>query len=78
MSLILLRFWTLISICSFRLDGKGKEIIKMKGGFDVEFVELPDDNVTCSICLHVLRQPLQAIERGHRFCESCVADLKRG
>ena len=51
----------------------------MKGGFDVEFVkEYPDDNVACSICLFVLRQPLQAIECGHRFCESCVADLKKG
>jgi len=50
----------------------------MKGGYDVEFIkEYPDDNVTCSICLYVLREPLQSIECGHRFCESCVADLTK-
>ena len=53
--------------------------MSMKGGYDVEFVkDYSDDNVTCSICLFILRQPLQAIECGHRFCKSCVADLKKG
>ena len=50
--------------------------VREKGGFDVEFVlQYPGDNVTCSICLFVLRGPLQAIECGHRFCESCISDM---
>ena len=51
---------------------------QQKGGFDVEFAhDYLDDNVTCSVCLHILRLPLQAIECGHRFCKSCVADIPK-
>ena len=50
-----------------------------KGGFDVDFVKDYDelDNVTCSICLFVLRQPMQSESCGHRFCKSCVKDLPK-
>ncbi|XP_066935137.1 TNF receptor-associated factor 6-like [Clytia hemisphaerica] len=51
----------------------------LSGGYDVEFATVyPEDNVTCAICLFILREPMQAIECGHRFCKSCVADLKKG
>jgi len=50
-----------------------------KGGYDVELVngELEND-VTCSICLFILKDPMQAIECGHRFCKTCVAGLQKG
>lgn len=75
----------LLKLYNFQLDEitktkllKSNTLNTMKGGYDVEFIkEYPDDNVTCSICLYVLREPLQSIECGHRFCESCVADLTK-
>ncbi|XP_066935138.1 TNF receptor-associated factor 6-like [Clytia hemisphaerica] len=50
-----------------------------KGGYDVELVngELEND-ITCSICLFILKDPMQAIECGHRFCKTCVAGLQKG
>jgi len=48
-----------------------------KGGYDVEFVDkLEQNDVTCCICLLVLKEPMQAEECGHRFCKSCAKDLQ--
>jgi len=47
------------------------------GGYDVEFVSNPPDDVTCCVCLYVLKEPMQAKECGHRFCRSCSDGLKR-
>eukprot|EP00111_Clytia_hemisphaerica_P012226 TCONS_00035898-protein len=49
-----------------------------KGGYDVKFVGVEPLNVTCSICLFTLREPMQAEECGHRFCKSCVEELPNG
>ena len=49
-----------------------------KGGYDVKFVGVEPLNVTCSICLFTLREPMQAEECGHRFCKSCLEDLQKG
>ena len=38
-----------------------------KGGYEVEFVREEYDNLKCSICLLVLREPMQAEKCGHRF-----------
>ncbi|XP_066935920.1 TNF receptor-associated factor 4-like isoform X2 [Clytia hemisphaerica] len=50
-----------------------------KGGYEVDFVKDYDemDDVTCSICLFVLREPMQSESCGHRFCKSCVKALKK-
>ena len=48
-----------------------------RGGYDVEFFENEPDDVTCSICLMVLREPMQAEECGHRFCRTCVEELRK-
>lgn len=50
----------------------------MTGGYDVKFVGEEPRNVTCSICLLTLREPVQAEDCGHRFCGSCVERLKDG
>ena len=47
-----------------------------KGGYDVEFVDKEPNDVTCCICLLVLKEPMQAEECGHRFCKSCAEDLR--
>ena len=47
-----------------------------KGGYDVEFVGNEPNDVICIICLFVLREPMQAEQCGHRFCKSCIEDLK--
>jgi len=52
--------------------------MSQKGGYDVEFLNgEPDDNVTCSICLFVLREPMQSIGCGHRYCKTCVERLQK-
>ena len=50
---------------------------KTKGGYDVKFVENAPKNITCCICLLVLREPMQAEECGHRFCKACIEELKQ-
>ncbi|XP_066935228.1 TNF receptor-associated factor 6-like [Clytia hemisphaerica] len=47
------------------------------GGYDVEFLHEQFDDMKCSICLLVLREPMQADECGHRFCKSCVVNIKK-
>ena len=52
--------------------------MSQKGGYDIEFLNgEPDDNVTCSICLFVLREPMQSIGCGHRYCKTCVERLQK-
>ena len=46
----------------------------MVGGYDVELVN-GDIDVICRVCLHVLREPMQAIDCEHRFCRMCVDQL---
>jgi len=46
-----------------------------KGGYDVQFVNEAND-VTCCICLLVLKEPMQGEECGHRFCKSCAEGLR--
>jgi len=48
-----------------------------KGGYDVEFLHEQFDDMKCSICLLVLREPMQADECGHRFCKSCVVNIEK-
>jgi len=49
-----------------------------KGGYDVEFAGDEPSHVTCSICLYILKEPMQAQQCGHRFCKSCLNCLKKG
>jgi len=47
-------------------------------GYDVELVGQSDlkENSGCVICLHILREPMQAVPCGHRFCKVCSEKLK--
>ena len=46
------------------------------GGFDVEFVTEPIIDVECVICKLTMRNPVQIVSCGHRFCERCIARHK--
>ncbi|XP_066936136.1 TNF receptor-associated factor 3-like isoform X1 [Clytia hemisphaerica] len=37
--------------------------------------EINRDDITCAICLLVLREPVQAVKCGHRFCEKCIGEF---
>ena len=48
-----------------------------EGGFDCSFVDSPPDDLTCSICLLVLRDPLLTGCCGNHFCRACVLQVQR-
>ena len=42
-------------------------------GYDVELIdESIRVNITCIICLLILKEPVQAAPCGHRFCGGCI------
>ncbi|XP_065661962.1 uncharacterized protein LOC100201887 [Hydra vulgaris] len=46
-------------------------------GYDADFVnEVPLD-LECGICLFVVREPVQILACGHRFCSHCFENLKK-
>jgi len=46
------------------------------GGYDYEFVDSPPDELICSICLSVLRDPNLTSCCGNHFCHSCIRRIK--
>ena len=50
--------------------------ISVDGGYHSNFVNKPNDSLTCLICLGVARSPLQHETCGKLFCQSCIAELK--
>ena len=55
-------------------------------GYDIKLVDdgnksedggkvLDRDDITCPICLMILREPKQAEKCGHRFCEKCIGEF---
>ena len=33
------------------------------------------DDITCAICHLILREPVQAVKCGHRFCTNCIGQF---
>ena len=48
----------------------------MAHGYDVTFVSQTDEDFQCAICMFVLRDPVQAVPCGHRFCQWCINACK--
>ena len=46
------------------------------GGYDYEFVSNPPDELICSICLSVLRDPNLTSCCGNHFCQLCISRIK--
>ena len=46
------------------------------GGYDYEFVSDSPDELKCSICLSVLRDPSLTSCCGKHFCQSCISRIK--
>lgn len=47
------------------------------GGYNYDFVSELPDRLNCSICLFALRNPVQFMGCGHRFCKLCVDPILR-
>ena len=47
------------------------------GGYDAEFAAALPTEYECPICHLAFRDPVQIEECGHRFCQSCLNELKR-
>ena len=43
-----------------------------KVGYDVESVDILNQNFNCQICMFIIRDPVQLSECGHRFCKLCM------
>jgi len=48
-------------------------------GYDVTFADeqLDTNDMTCVICLFILREPHQAVPCGHRFCCGCIEKVRK-
>ena len=46
------------------------------GGYDYQFLEEPSEDLKCSVCLSVLRDPHLTSCCGHHFCETCIKPIK--
>ena len=46
------------------------------GGLDLSFVKPPPDDLVCSICLSVHREPVLTSCCGNHFCFSCVEQVR--
>ena len=46
------------------------------GGYDFDFIENPSEELTCSVCLLVLRDPQLTSCCGNHFCQSCIEKIK--
>ena len=45
-------------------------------GYDAEFLDDVPDHLKCTICLMVLKNPVQLADCGHRFCYDCYVSIK--
>ena len=45
-------------------------------GNDIQFVVEPTDELKCAICQFVLREPVQIMSCGHRFCAHCFNQMR--
>ena len=46
------------------------------GGYDYEFVDEPSEDMNCSVCLSILRDPHLTSCCGNHFCQSCITRIK--
>ena len=47
------------------------------GGYDYEFVDEVSDSQKCPVCLWPMRDAVQTLECGHRFCKDCLQRILR-
>ena len=47
------------------------------GGYDYEFSSPLPLEYECPICHLAFRDPVQLEECGHRFCQSCLTELRK-
>ena len=47
------------------------------GGYDNEFASPLPQEYECPICQLAFREPVQIEECGHRFCQSCLMELRK-
>ena len=45
-------------------------------GYDAEFVPEVSEFLKCVVCHMVLRNPIQIMNCGHRFCHPCFERIK--
>ena len=50
---------------------------KQEGGYDCDFVDVPDDSLQCGICLLVARDPRQHGKCGRLFCMDCLSKYNK-
>ena len=47
------------------------------GGYEYQFVDEVSDSQKCPVCLLPMRDAVQTLECGHRFCKDCLQRILR-
>ena len=47
------------------------------GGYEYEFVDEVSNSQKCPVCLLPMRDAVQTLECGHRFCKDCLQRILR-
>ena len=59
------------------LSGGEGEVEPLEGGYDLDFVDPPPEDLQCSICLSVLRDPHLTSCCGKHFCQGCIGRIRK-
>ena len=62
--------------CSEDRKDSSLPISGASGGYDYDFIDSPSDELTCAICLSVLRDPNLTSCCGNHFCRTCITQIK--
>ncbi len=57
-------------------SSSSNSIVSSTGGHDYQFLAEPSENLKCSICLSVLRDPHLTSCCGNHFCANCIHPIK--
>lgn len=59
------------------MEGPERKVAELKGGYDLNFIDSPSDDLLCLICLNPAREPMQQTCCGKIFCCNCLQEYNK-